>query len=94
MNRGALQKDVDKLKCMEITKYMKFDKSKCDILHMGWGNPGYMYRLRDKMLESSPTKRVLRVLVNGELCMSQQYALAAQRANHTLGTLLVVDSIA
>lgn len=68
--RGALQKDLDKLKCREITKYMKFDKSKCDILHMGWSNSGYTYRLRDEMVESSPTERVLRVLVNGKLCMS------------------------
>jgi len=64
VNRGALQKDVDKLKCMEITKYMKFDKSKCDILHMGWGNPGYMYRLGDKRQQSSATERDLGVLVD------------------------------
>ena len=50
---------------------------------MGWDYPGYMYRLEDKRLESSPLERG--GLVSSKLNMSQQCATAAQRANHTLG---------
>lgn len=40
-----------------------FNKSKSQVLHLGWGNPGYTYRLRDVRLEGSSAKRGLRVLV-------------------------------
>lgn len=40
-----------------------FNKSKSQVLHLGWGNPGYTYRLRDVRLEGGSAKRGLRVLV-------------------------------
>ena len=49
---------------------------------MGRGNHVYTYRLENEMLKSNPTERALRVLVDSKL--SQQCALAARRANHTL----------
>ena len=55
---------------------MKFNKSKCWIMHLGQGNSGCVYRLGDKMLKSSPTERDLEVLVDGKLNLSQQCALA------------------
>ena len=53
--REALQRDLDRLGSWAITNRMKFKKSYCWILHLVWGNPGYMCKLRDKRLESSPT---------------------------------------
>ncbi|GAB0205762.1 hypothetical protein GRJ2_003041800 [Grus japonensis] len=64
---------------------MKFDKSKCQILHLGWGNPGYMYKLANERLERSLAERDLGIWVDGRLNMSQQCALAAKRAKHVLG---------
>ncbi|KAJ7395962.1 hypothetical protein BTVI_149717 [Pitangus sulphuratus] len=83
--REALQGDLDKLEDWAITNNVKFKKGKCWILHVGWGNPGYTYRLGNEMLESSAAKRDLEVLVNGKLNMSQRCALAARRVNHVLG---------
>ena len=62
---GAVQAEQ-----MAQVNLMRFNKSKCKVLHLGRGNIHYQYKLGDERIEHSPAEKDLGVPVAGRLDVS------------------------
>ena len=82
-----LKSDLNKIYQWSLDRQMLFIVDKCSVLHLGYNNKEYDYKLGCNVIESSATEKDLGVVVDRSGKSSEQCILAARKANTVHGMI-------
>jgi len=82
-----LRSDLNQIYQWSLDWQMLFNVDKCTVLHMGYNNKEYDYKLGCNTIRSSATERDLGVVIDRTGKSSAQCILPARKANTVLGMI-------
>ncbi|XP_076061759.1 uncharacterized protein LOC143037434 isoform X1 [Oratosquilla oratoria] len=86
-NQLDIQEDLDKLQQWSEKWLMKFNTSKCKVMHLGKNNSKYDYKLFGNSLTKVDSEKDLGVIISNDLKSSKQCISASEKANKILGLI-------
>ena len=82
-----LQNDIKRIIDWSTKWQMKFNTSKCKVVHIGKNNPNKTYEMDNNSLESSPVEKDLGVIITKDLSFDTHIANAIKKAKQMLGMI-------
>ena len=86
-DRKRLQRDLDRLVEWSERWQMKFNVSKCKVMHLGRGNERWNYVMNGQRLKVVRKEKDLGVMITDDLKVSVQCTAAHAKANRMLGLI-------
>ena len=86
-DRDQLQDDINKMQAWADTWQMKFNTSKCAVMHVGNNNSHHEYSMGGTTLQETKEEKDLGVWIHKSLKVAKQCAEAAKKANRVLGMI-------
>ena len=77
--KDAIQRELEKLRRWALVNLVRYNKARWKVLHLGQGNPRYVCKLGEELLESSPAEKNLGLFslekrrLQGHLIVTFQY---------------------
>ena len=85
--RDKLQTAIDDIHKWAEAWQMKFNETKCKVVHFGNNNPKYTYTMNGTPLSESLCEKDVGVFINNDIKPSTHNAKAATKANTILGMM-------
>ena len=90
--RVKLQEDINELADWSDKRLLKFNTSKCSVMHLGHNNPCHVYHMRDndgndRQLDETEVEKDLGLHVDKKLSFHQHVSQTVTKANRTLGLM-------
>ena len=82
-----LQDDLNKLHAWTTTWQLKFNATKCKVMHLGRRNPKSQYKIENTTLENTVEEKDLGVTIDPELKMDAHIERQVNKANSILGMI-------
>ncbi|MCD9088845.1 hypothetical protein, partial [Stenotrophomonas sp. SY1] len=86
-NQLDIQENLDKLHQWSEKWLMKFNTSKCKVMHIGKNNSKCDYKLFGNSLTKENSEKDLGVIISNDLKSSKQCISASEKANKILGLI-------
>ena len=84
-DRKMLQNDINKLHEWAYTWQLRFNASKCKVMHKGYHNNHWNYTMEGIILDTVTDEKDLGVIIDEELKFHKHVSVAVAKANQVLG---------
>ncbi len=84
---NKIQEDLNKLTDWNKKWLMSFNTDKLKVMHIGYKNPKFIYKIHDQDLNDIKQNNDLSVIISGDLKISDQCTAANKKANMMLSLI-------